>query len=523
MSLQKTTLEEEWLPEANPWLITLAVMLATFIVVLDSSIANVALPHMAGSFSSSSHEATWILTSYLIASGIILPSTAWFSGIFGRKKFLLICTIVFTVASFLCGLSTSLNMMILARILQGLGGGALMPISQAIMLESFPACKRAMSMSIFGFGVVFAPIIGPTLGGWITDNLSWHWIFFINIPIGIIAIILSYIFIEDPPYLEVGKINKIDFIGFASLIIWLVTLQVVLDNGQNADWFGSEWVCWTSAVSVVAMIVFFAWELYFKDSIIDLSVFLDRNFTIGTILYTMLCAILYSTLAILPLFLQNLLDYSAFNSGLAIAPRGVGSLVAIGLSGYLANKIDTRILIAFGFVLMTIAGFLFGELNLNTSMINFLVPNIICGLSFGFLFTPLTIVSFTTLSKAQMGNATGLYNLMRNIGGAIGTSVVSTLLMRYSQVHQEYLVKNLNNLSPVFNHHLAYISSYLNIHMDQVTALHKANYLLYSQLIKQATLFSYIDNFRLYAIISLILAPCAFLFKRAKHHKKKAT
>jgi len=335
--------EQEWKSSHHPLLTTLAVMLATFIFVLDSTIANVALPHMAGSFSASQEEAIWILTSYLIASGIILPSVAWFSGMFGRKNFFIACILIFTFASMLCGCSTSLEMMLVARIIQGIGGGAMLPVSQAIIMESFPAEKRGVGMSIFALGVVTAPVIGPLLGGWITDNYSWHWIFFINLPFGLLAAMFSNMFIEDPPYARKKEGQKIDFLGFGLLILWLVSLQIVLDKGQNADWFNAGWICILSAISFISMVGFIISQLKNKKSIIDLSVFKDKNFAVGTILLMGLNAALYSSIAIMPLFLQMLLRYTAYLSGLATMPRGVGSLIAVAITAILASKIDERI------------------------------------------------------------------------------------------------------------------------------------------------------------------------------------
>jgi DHA2 family multidrug resistance protein len=518
MSTAAISAEKEWVPSVNPWLIALSVMLATFMVVLDSSIANVALPHMAGSFSATSHEAMWILTSYLIANGIILPTTAWFSNIFGRKKFLIICIIVFTSASALCGAATSIEMMIVARVIQGLGGGALMPISQSILWECFPKEKRGISMAVFGIGVVLAPVVGPTLGGWITDNYSWNWIFYINVPIGILAVMLSKAFVEDPPYAKKGKIQKIDYIGFCALILWLVTLQVVLDNGQQADWFSSAWVCRTAFVSVMAMIFFFCWEVHFKDSIIDLSVFKNRNFAIGTILATFVNAILYSSLAILPMFLQTLLGYSAYAGGLATTPRGIGCIVTIVLAGFLSGKIDERYQIIFGLVLLAVSSFMFGSLNMNIAMSNIVFPNVICGFALGFCFIPLATASFGTLKNEQMTNATGLQNLMKNIGGAVGISIVSTLLSRYSQIHQASMVSHLNPTNPVFQEKVGMVKAFLSMSMNSDVAAQKTNFLMYVNLVKQSALWAYIDSFRLYGIIALVLIPMVFLLKKTKSH-----
>jgi len=507
-----------WKPSYSPWIVAISVMLGTFMVVLDTSVANVALPHMAGSFSASANESMWILTSYLVANGVILPSSAWFSSLLGRKNFFIICIIIFTAASIFCGLSTSLNMMIFARILQGLGGGALMPISQAILLESFPREKRGIGMAIFGLGVVFAPVIGPTLGGWITDNYSWHWIFYINVPIGVLAAVLSSIFVEDPPYARKKGFQKIDYIGFMALIAWLVTLQIVLDNGQKMNWFDSAWICKLTAVSVISMVFFFLWELHFEDSIIDLRAFLDRNFFFGTVLNTFVSAILYSTLAILPLFLQNLMGYTAYHSGLAITPRGLSCLLTIGLAGYLSNKIDERYLIFLGFILIAVSCIMFGNLNLVISMSNVVIPNLVCGAALGLIFIPLTSISFATLKNHQMTNATGIQNLLKNIGGGIGVSIVGTFLSRFAQVHQANMVQHLTPHNPVFQHKLSAATHLLATYMNPVVAAQKANYFLYAGLLKQAYLWSFIDNFRLYAIISLILAPTAFILKRVRHH-----
>ncbi|MFH0703230.1 MAG: DHA2 family efflux MFS transporter permease subunit [bacterium] len=507
--------EKEWQPSVNPWLIATGVMLATFMVVLDTSVANVALLQMAGSFSSSSDEVIWVLTSYLVANGIVLPSTAWFSSFFGRKRFLIICIVIFTFASALCGISTSLGMMIFARILQGLGGGALMPISQAVLLESFPHEKRGVAMSIFGLGIIVAPIIGPTLGGWITDNYSWHWIFYINVPVGILSIILSEMFIEDPPYARKSIPKSIDYIGFLALIIWLVTLQIILDKGQRADWFESSWICWLAIISVSAMIFFIIWEISFKDSIIDLKVFTDRNFAIGTVLSTFVGAVLYGTLAMLPLFLQNLMKYPAVQSGIAITPRGIGSFFTILLAGFLSNKIDTRIQIAFGFVLLGISNYMLGNINLSISMDNIILPNVLSGFALGFIFIPLTTATFGTLKNKQITNATGIFGLMRSIGGGIGVSIVGMLLSRNTQIHQTYLASHLNPGNLFFQQKLDMAKHFLSMNMDMVTATHKAQAIIYGMLVKNATLQSFIDIFKLYGLICLILVPTAFIFKKA--------
>ena len=504
---------EEWKLPENPWPATLAVMLATFIFVLDSTIANVALPHMAGSFSSSNEEAMWILTSYMIASGIILPSVAWFSGVFGRKKFFIGCVLLFTVASFLCGLATTLDQMILARILQGLGGGAIIPIAQSILLENFPMEKRRMAMSVFGVGVIIAPIIGPVLGGWITDNYSWHWIFYINVPLGFLAATLTNMFVEDPPFAKKKEGQKIDYVGFGFLILWLVCLQVVLDKGQNADWFNTPWVCWTLAVSIFSMIAFTISQLTNDKSIIDLKVFRDRNFTFGTILMVLVMAVLYSSIAIMPIFLQNLLRYSAFLSGYSMMPRGIGSVTAIIITGIFAKKIDDRLLIAIGLALLGTSSMMFGGSNLQISMINILIPNFVFGMGMGLCMIALSTISVTTLKAHQMTNATGIQALLKNIGGAIGMSIVATMISRFAQMHQFSMVGYLNPMNPVFKYKVAAMTAALSKYSHVSLASIKANYLMYGDLLRQSSLWAFMDAFRIFGLICFMIIPILFFMK----------
>ena len=334
--------QQEWRPRHNPWLITLTVMMAVFMEVLDTSIANIALPHVAGSLSATPEEATWILTSYLVANAIVLPMTGWLGNHFGRKRVLLTCIFMFTFASALCGLAWDLPTLVVARILQGFGGGAMVPIAQSIMLESFPRQKRGAAMAVFAQGVVVAPILGPTLGGWITDNYSWRWIFYINLPVGIMAVLLAKWLVEDPPYIKRNLEATIDYMGFALLAVWLATFQIVLDKGQEADWFGALWVRWFTLVSVVSFVGFIWWEFRTEHPLVDLRVFKNRNFAVGLILMTTLAAILYGTTAQLPLFLQTLMGYPALQSGYAMSPRGVAAFITTFLVGRLVGKIRMR-------------------------------------------------------------------------------------------------------------------------------------------------------------------------------------
>lgn len=512
---------EEIQEKRNPWLSAGAVMLTIFMVVLDSSIANVALPHIAGSFSATRDESTWVLTSYLVANGVIIPSTAWFSTLMGRKNFLLLSTFLFTIASALCGMATSMTMLIFARVIQGIGGGAIMPISQAVMMEEFPPEERGVAMSVFGFGVIFAPIIGPTLGGWITDTYSWHWIFLINVPIGFISLWMIKKYIEDPPYARKGKVNKVDYWGFGLLTVWLFVLQIILDNGQKSDWFGARWVRWSATLVAITFIAFIIRELVIKEPIVDLKVFKDKNFSIGTILHFVIGAVLYSTLAILPLFLQQLMGYTATLSGLAISPRGFGSLTGLVICAILANRVDQRWVITIGMILLAFSNILFGTLNLQISMSNIIIPNIICGAAFSMIMIPLMTIAFVTLKNNQMTNATGVFNLAKSVGGAIGTSAVSTMVSRMSQVHQTHLIRNLTYSHPGFVEKLVALQSGIASMAGSGLASAKANVVVYKQLVQQSTLLAYMDCFKIYAAMLIALIPLIFLFQKVKYKKNK--
>lgn len=505
-----------WRPSYNPWLIAVSVMLATFMEVLDTSVANVSLPHIAGNLSATTEEATWVLTSYLVSNAIILPATGWLSSFFGRKRFLIVCIIIFTLASALCGMATSLGMIIVARILQGVGGGALQPIAQAILLESFPQERRGVAMSVFGLGVVTAPIIGPTLGGWITDNYSWRWIFYINIPVGVLAILMTTLFVEDPPYVKAQKAPKIDYIGFGLMAVGLGALQIVLDKGQQEDWFESAFITRLALLSLFSLVAFVIWELKTDHPIVDLHVFANRNFAVGTLLITSTGIVLFGTIALLPLFLQTLLGYSAIESGLTVSPRGFGSIAAMLIVGRLVGKIDGRLLIMFGFSVLAYATYMLAGLNLEIASTNVTLPNIIGGFALGFVFVPMTTLSISTLPNEQIGNATGVYNLMRNLGGSIGIALVTTLLSRSAQVHQAIMVSHLTPYDLTYQEKLRQLTSTITAHGDPSLALQQAYGTIYLTLIKQASLMAYIDNFRLLAFLCLLCIPATLLFKRVR-------
>ncbi len=507
---------EEWVPKINPWLASIPLMGAAFMFVLDETIANVALPYMAGSFSISRQESMWILTSYLVASGIVIPMVGWFSKVMGRKNFFMLSIALFSFASFLCGISTSNEMMILSRILQGIGGGGLLPIAQACLLENFEPAERGKAMAMFGLVVVIAPIIGPIIGGWLTINWSWPYIYFINIPIGIISLFLAQKLIEDPPYARRQAGVKTDFLGFFLLFTWLVTLQVVLDKGNDLDWFGSKLITRLSIISVISLILFVISQIKNKHPLVDLSVLKDKNYFIGTFVQVVMQGVMLASMAILPQFLQSMMGYDAFLSGITMMPRGLGALIALVFCGQLANKVDNRWLVTLGLTFMGLAGWMLGFLNLQISSLNVEIPNFIFGLGMGFAMVPIISLSVITISNEQMTNASGLQNLLKIIGGAIGTSIVSTMISRFSQMHQYMLVGKLHPLNDIFNQKLQAYSSMFMTTVDPHTASYLGKSLLYNEMIQQSTLWAFIDSFRIYAVACIIIIPLVFLVKTFK-------
>jgi DHA2 family multidrug resistance protein len=503
-------------------LIAIAVMTATFMEVLDTSVANVSLPHIAGNLSVTTNEATWVLTSYLVSNAIVLPITGWLSLRFGRKRLLIVCIGLFTLASVLCGMASSLSMLILARIFQGVGGGAMMPISQAILLESFPPAKRGQAMAAFAMGVVVAPILGPTLGGWITDNYSWRWIFYINLPVGLVSILLARAFIEDPAYITSAKVQKIDSLGFAFLTVWLGTLQIILDKGQQEDWFQSSWIRWFAFASVVSFVAFVIRELTTPYPIVDLRVLKNRNFGTGVVLITLIGVVLYGTTAALPIFLQTLLGYPALQSGEVMSPRGVGAFLATMLVGRMMGKVPTRLLMVVGFSFLTISSFLLARLSMQIPQADIIWPSVLNGIAVSLIFVPLTTTTMGQLTQQQMGNASGIYNLMRNLGGSFGIAAVTTILDRASQMHQAALISHMTPYDPAYQERLAAVTSALTAQTGAWAAKEQAPSILYGIMQQQSQLASFVDNFRLFGIVCLLCVPLVFLFKKVQVGRVKA-
>ncbi|MFP5229097.1 MAG: DHA2 family efflux MFS transporter permease subunit [Acidobacteriota bacterium] len=504
-----------WIPSANRWMIAVSVMTATFMVVLDSSVAAVALPHIAGNLSASTDEATWVLTSYLVSNAIMLPATGWITGRIGRKRLLILSIILFTAASLLCGLAIDMPMLILARVLQGIGGGGMQPLAQAILLESFPPREHGTAMAVYGVGIVVAPVIGPTLGGWITDSYSWRWIFYINLPVGVLALFLAGLYIEDPPYILRKIQGAIDYLGFVLMALWLGSLQLVLDKGQESDWFGATWIRWTAFVSVAAFVCFLSRELRSHDPIVQLHVLRNRNFAMGTLITALFGFVLYGITALLPLFLQTLLGYPALDSGLAVSPRGIGSMLAMLVAGGLAARLDGRVMLAGGLCIFGLSTLMLSHVNLTIGIAAVAVPCIINGFGGGLTFVPLTTMAMGRLRREEIGNASGIYNLMRNIGGSIGIAAVTTLLVRRSQVHQNYLVGHVTADAPAAGGAVAGMANHLASSGFDAWSAHRAALgALYRVVEQQASLLSYADNFAVLGYLALLSAPLVLLFQR---------
>ncbi len=510
--------------ETHPWIIAFTVMLAIFMEVLDTSVANVALPHIAGNLSAGVDESTWVLTSYLVSNAIVLPLTGWFSSLFGRKRFYMTCVAIFTLSSLLCGLAPSLGLLVFFRILQGAGGGALQPISQAILLESFPKEKRGMAMAIFGMGVVMAPIIGPTLGGWITDSYSWRWIFLINIPVGVISLVLTLFLIFDPPYLVRKSLRegaKIDYIGIGLLSVGLGFLQVVLDKGERNDWFGSGFIVWCSVVAAIGLLGAFLWELSREDPAVDFHLLKERNFLIATLTMFMLGLVLYGSTALLPIFLQTLLGYTALLSGLVLSPGGFLVIFLLPVVGKLLTRIESRWLVVCGLSMLALSLFHMANFTLEVDFRTAMMARVYQSAGMAFLFVPINVMAFYFVPKEKINNATGIINLARNIGGSVGIAGVVTMLARRAQFHQAVLVSHMTPLDSAYQAMLSGAKQMLLAQgSDPVQAAHQAQGLAYGLLMRHASMLAFLDDFWLMAVATLGMIPFMFLMKKVRPHKR---
>ncbi len=496
-------------PHINPWLIAIAVMFGTFMEVLDTTVVNVSLPHIAGSLSASIDEATWVLTSYLVANAIVLPITGWLAGRFGRKNLLILAVFGFTASSFACGIAPNLSSLIFFRILQGASGGCLQPLSQSVLLESFSPQDRGKAMGFWGLGIVVAPILGPVLGGWLTESYSWRWVFYINLPVGAASIFMVRRYVFDPPYLKRDH-SGIDVWGIGMLALWIGALQIMLDKGQELDWLSSGVIQILVAVTVVFFIAFVIRELVARHPVVYLNVFKDRTYTAGVILMTIVGVVLYGSLVILPIWLQTLLGYPSLQAGIALAPRGMGSLIMMPVAGAILTWIDPRKLLMFGVALGAYTLYRFSELNLNAGYWDFFWPQFLQGMSLAFLFVPLTTVTMSPIPKERIGNASSLFNLMRNIGGSVGIAAVTTLDQRYTQKHINLLGSHVTPYDPAASQLLEQLGS----RGTGVGPSREGMAKLFGMVQQQAAMLALVDLFQLLTLMFLAMLPLIFLMRR---------
>jgi len=489
-------------------------MFATFMEVLDTTVVNVSLPHIAGSLSASVDEASWALTSYLVANAIILPMTGWLANFFGRKRMLLGAVCGFTAASFLCGLAPSLSMLIFFRIIQGATGGALQPLSQAVMLEAFPPQDRGKAMAFWGLGIVVAPMLGPVIGGWLTDNYSWRWVFYINLPVGLASVLMTRWFIFDPPYIRRSK-SGIDYWGIGMLALGVAALQIVLDKGQEDDWFSSHWIVVSSAVAVLALAAFVIRELKTPHPVVQLRVFKKRTYSAGVFLMTVLGFVLYGSLLLVPIFLQTLLGYPALSAGIAMAPRGLGSFLMMPVVGTVLGKFDPRKVLAVGLTVAAWSLYALSRLNLSAGYWDIFGPQFIQGAALAMLFVPLTTATMDPIPKEEMGNATSMFNLMRNLGGSCGIAAATTYLFRRQQLHTSELGAHVTPFSPAARMMTKGLEGTMMAHgSDPFLAAHQAYVATWGILQRQASMLSFVDTFVAMAVVFLLVLPLLFAMRR---------
>jgi MFS transporter, DHA2 family, multidrug resistance protein len=498
----------------NPWLIAVAVMLSTFMEVLDTTVVNVSLPHIAGSLSATIDEATWTLTSYLVSNAIILPLTGWLSNFFGRKRMLMLSVTGFTIASFACGLAPTLPFLVVCRVIQGACGGSLQPISQAVLLESFPPQDRGKAMGFWGLGIVVAPLLGPVLGGWLTDSYSWRWVFYINVPIGVASIIMTRLFVFDPHYIKRAS-SKIDYWGIGMLAVGIGLLQVVLDKGQEKDWFATMWITVVAVAAVVALVAFMFRELMIDHPVVQLRVFKDRTYSTGVFLMSMLGVGLYGTTVLIPLILQTLLGYPALRAGIAMAPRGLGSFIAMPIVGLIMSKFDPRKMLALGLFVCALTLFQFSGLDRSAGYWDFFWPQLEMGLSLGLVFVPLTTITMSGIAKEKMGNATSLFNLVRNLGGSIGISAVQTMEVRLQQTNTNVLGAHVNPFSTAARNMMNMMEGMMvSRGGDAVAAAQQARAMIFGLVQREAAMISYNTIFKSLGILFIALLPFILIMRR---------
>jgi len=503
-----------WTPAFNPWLIAVVVAMAAFMEVLDTSIANVALPYMAGSLGASNDQSTWVLTSYLVSNAIVLPISGWLAGAFGRKRFFMLCLAAFTVSSLLCGIAPSLGAIIFFRVLQGIGGGGMQPMAQAILADVFPPEKRGLAFALYGITAVVAPTIGPTLGGWITDNYTWRWIFFINLPVGILALLLVYSLVDDPPWAkrQAGAGLKIDYIGVSLLALGVGALQIMLDKGQEDDWFGSHFILTLAILAVVGLVSLVIWEWFYKNPIVDVKLFKNLNFLGSNGMMFTLGMIYFGSLVMMPLFLQSLMGYTAESAGLVLSGSGLLLVLLMPVVGVASSRWQARNLVAFGWLALAIGMYVsvkFLDLDLSFRAVAILRLAQVVGLPF--LFVPINLASYVGMPAEKSGNVAGLVNFMRNIGSSVGTSLVTTLIDRRSQFHQVYLAADVAPGHPGLAAQVAGLTDRLIASgMDAARAASQAHAIIFRVVLAQANTLAYLDTFLFLAVASTIMFFLAF-------------
>ncbi|HET6489457.1 MAG TPA: DHA2 family efflux MFS transporter permease subunit [Syntrophales bacterium] len=499
----------------NKWLVAVTVMLPTLVVIIDTSVVNVSLDHIRGSLSAGIDESTWVITSYLAANAIVIPMTGWLSRFFGRKRFLLFSVALFTLSSFLCGASWSLRALIFFRVIQGLSGGSLQPISQAILLETFPRHQHGTAMAIFGIGIMIGPIIGPLLGGWITDNWSWHWVFFINIPIGIVAIFMAAAFIVDPHYAGAQKM-KIDYMGLAFLTIGIGCLQVVLDQGQREDWFASQFIMWLSVISFAGLVFFILNEYYTDNPIVDLHIFKNPTFASGNIIGFATFFTLFGSLIMLPIYLQTLMGYTAFLAGWVLGPGGLMAMISMPIAGRLITRVNPKAVLFTGAMITAYSVLMMSWFSLSADFYTVAWPRIVMGFGMGLLFVPLTTLTMSWIHKEEMGNATAVFNLLRNLGGSFGVAFASTLVARRAQFHQGRLSEGMSLLDRNFQDALPQVSHALQQHGFTPSLLDPGTLgLIYRKLVMEANMMAFNDVFFVQAVLMALSGLLVLFMKRA--------
>lgn len=500
---------------ANKWLVAVTVMTPTTMEILDTSVANVSLSHIQGSLNAGLEEVTWVLTSYLVANAIVLPMTGWLSTTFGRKRFLMACVAGFTFFSFLCGAAPTLTALVIFRVMQGLFGGAMQPMSQAILLESFPKEEHGSAMAFYGMGIVTAPIFGPLLGGWITDEMSWRWIFYINIPIGVISLLAIGGVVEDPPYLKFMK-RKMDAIGMGLLVVGIGALQLMLDKGNQEDWFNSKLITFCALLAFSGLLLLIWWEIYGAENpVVNLRAFKIRSFSTGCLLLFLTFFAFFSSIVLLPLYLQKLMGYTAFQAGLVLGPGGMATLFMLPFVGALTQRGHARKLLIFGLSVSATSIYLMSHFNTLADFRAVIFPRVIQGVGMACFFVPLTTLSMSEVPQEQIGNTTGIYNLIRNLGGSFGVAISSTLLARRAQFHQFRLTEQMDFMEPLFRANIASFKYFL-ISRGIPPAFVEQSTLqgLYNQVLQQSMMLAFNDAFYVMFFFTLAVIPLVFLFRK---------